>query len=95
MGLVTPKPRSRNPTISSVTRVTFFLEPSTSANGCKVAVDADPEGDHAGVLAKVHSIDHHRHQVQRRQVRGQQLGQGGLGLRDEKNVTLVTVARHR
>ena len=46
-------------------------------------VDVDPEGDHAGVLAEVHPVDHQRHQVQRRKVRGEQLGQRGLGLGDE------------
>jgi hypothetical protein len=50
------------------------------------AVDADPEGDHAGVLTEVHPIDHQRHQVQPRQVHGHQLGQRGLGRRDEPPV---------
>ena len=35
-GRVTSRPRSRSPTISSVTRVAFSVEPSTSANGCLV-----------------------------------------------------------
>ena len=46
-------------------------------------VDVDAQGDHAGVLAEVHAVDHQRHQVQPGQVRGQQLGQRGLGGRDE------------
>ena len=33
-GRVTSRPRSRSPTHSSVTRVAFSVEPSTSANGC-------------------------------------------------------------
>ena len=36
MGRVTSRPRSRKPTISSVTRVAFSVEPSTSDNGCFV-----------------------------------------------------------
>jgi hypothetical protein len=51
-------------------------------------VDADSERDHATVLAEVHPVDHQRHQIQRRQIRGEQLGQGGLGRGDEP-------ARHR
>jgi len=47
------------------------------------AVDADSQGDHAGVLTEVHPVDHQPDQVQRRQVRGQQLGQRGLGRGDE------------
>jgi hypothetical protein len=35
------------------------------------------------VLTEVHPIDHERHQIQLRQVRGQQLRERGLGLRDE------------
>ena len=31
---MTSRPRSRSPTISSVTRVAFSVEPSTSDNGC-------------------------------------------------------------
>jgi hypothetical protein len=46
-------------------------------------VDVDPERDHAGVLTEVHSVHHQRHQIQRGQIGGQQLRQGGLGLRDE------------
>ena len=34
MGRVTSRPRSRSPTIRSVTRVVFSVEPSTSAIGC-------------------------------------------------------------
>ena len=37
------------------------------------AVDVDPQSDHAGVLAEVHPVDHERHQIQLRQIRGQQL----------------------
>ena len=33
---MTSSPRSRSPTISSVTRVAFSVEPSTSDNGCFV-----------------------------------------------------------
>ena len=88
IGRVTSRPRSRSPTISSVTRVAFSVEPSTSANGCLAPSMSMPEGDHAGVLAEVHPVDHERDQVQPGQVRGQQLGQRGLGLGDEP-------ARHR
>jgi len=35
-GRVTSRPRSRNPTISSVTSAAFSVEPSTSDNGCFV-----------------------------------------------------------
>ena len=80
---MTSRPRSRSPTISSVTRVAFSVEPSTSDNGCLIPSMSMPEGDHAGVLAEVHPVDHQRHQVQPGQVRGQQLGQRGLGRRDE------------
>jgi hypothetical protein len=47
------------------------------------AVDGDPQGDHAGVLAEVHPVDHQAHQVQGGQVGGQQLGQGDLGHGDK------------
>jgi hypothetical protein len=40
------------------------------------------------VLTEVHPIDHQRHQLKPSQLRGQQLGQRGLGLSDEP-------ARHR
>ena len=46
-------------------------------------VDVDAQGDHAGVLAEVHPVDHQRHQVQPGQIGGQQLRQRGLGRRDE------------
>jgi hypothetical protein len=46
-------------------------------------VDADAQGHHAAVLAEVHPVDHQPHQVQLRQVLGQQLGQRGLGGGDE------------
>jgi len=46
-------------------------------------IDVDPEVDHTVVLAEVHPVDHQRNLVQRGQVRGEQLGQRGLGLRDE------------
>jgi hypothetical protein len=46
-------------------------------------VDVDPERDHAAVLAEVHPVDHQRYQIQPGQLRGQQLGQGGLGRGDE------------
>jgi hypothetical protein len=46
-----------------------------------VAVDA--QRNHAAVLGEVHPVDHERHQVQAREVGGQQLGQRGLGGLDE------------
>jgi hypothetical protein len=52
-------------------------------SGVLGAVDTDPQGHHAGVLAEVHSIDHQSDQVQRRQVRHQQLGLRGLGRGNE------------
>ena len=73
---MTSRPRSRSPTISSVTRVAFSVDPSTSDNGCFDPVDVDPEGDHAGVLPEVHPIHHERHQIQRSEVRGEQLRPG-------------------
>jgi len=42
IGLVTSRPCSRSPTISSVTRVAFSVEPSTSDNGCLVPSMAIP-----------------------------------------------------
>jgi hypothetical protein len=45
--------------------------------------DIDAQGDHTGVLAEVHPVDHQRDQIQPGQVRGQQLSQRGLGGRDE------------
>jgi hypothetical protein len=66
-----------------VTTVVFSVEPSTSDDRCKVAVDANPERDHTAVLAEVHPVDHQRHQVQGAEIGSEQLGQGGLGLRDE------------
>jgi hypothetical protein len=47
------------------------------------AVDGDAQGDHAAVLGDPDAVDHERHQVQPRQVGGQQLGQGPLGRGDE------------
>jgi hypothetical protein len=47
------------------------------------AVDVDPQRDDAGVLTEVHSVDHERHQLQRSEIRGEQLRQGGLGLGDK------------
>ena len=35
------------------------------------------------MVGEVHPVDHERHQVQPSQVRGQQVGQGGLGHRHE------------
>ena len=83
IGRVTSSPRSRSPTISSVTSVVFSVDPSTSDSGVFRAVDADAQCHHAAVLAEVHPVDHERHKIQRREVRGEQLGQGGLGLGDE------------
>jgi len=77
--MVTSRPRPRSPTHSSVTRVVFSVDPSTSANGCLTGVDVDPEGDHTARLREVHSVDHQRDQVQPGQVRTQQVGQGRLG----------------
>jgi len=39
---VTSRPRSRNPTISSVTSVAFSVEPSTSASGCLIPAMSIP-----------------------------------------------------
>jgi hypothetical protein len=44
--------------------------------------------NHTGVLAEVHPVHHQRDEVEAGEVRGEQLSQGGLGLRDEP-------ARHR
>jgi hypothetical protein len=46
-------------------------------------VDADAQGDDAGVPAEVHPVDHERDQVQVIQPPGHQLSQGGLGRGDE------------
>jgi len=43
------------------------------------AVDGDAERDHAAVLGHPDAVDQQRDQVQRRQVSGEQLGQGMLG----------------
>ena len=47
------------------------------------ALGVDAQGDHTAVLGEVHPVDHDRHQIQRGQVGGEQLGQGGLGGLDE------------
>jgi hypothetical protein len=46
-------------------------------------VDADAEGDHAGVLTEVHPVGHERDQVQVIEAAAHQLAQRGLGSRDE------------
>ena len=46
-------------------------------------VDADAQGDDAGVLAEVHPVDHERDQVQPVEPTGHQLRQRGLGRGDE------------
>jgi hypothetical protein len=42
-------------------------------------VDGDAQGDHTGVLAKGHAVDHQAHQVEGGQVGAEQLGQRGVG----------------
>ena len=50
-------------------------------------VQVDAEGDHAGVLAEVDAVDQQADQVQLGQIRGQQLGQGGVGHGDKPSET--------
>ena len=63
-GRVTSRPRSRSPVIRSVTKVAFSVEPSSTGERVLDPVDADAQGDHAGVLGEVHPVDHERDQVQ-------------------------------
>ena len=83
IGRVTSRPRSRRSTSSSVTRVAFSVEPSTSASGCLIPSMSMPERHDAARLGEVHPVDHQRDQVQPGQIRGEQLGQRGLGHRHE------------
>ena len=46
-------------------------------------VDVYAECDHAQVVGEVDPVDHQRDQIQARQVRGEQIGQGVLGHRHE------------
>ena len=48
-----------------------------------LTVDTDPNATTQQVSAKCTAVDHQRHQVQRGQIGGEQLGQGGLGDRHE------------
>ena len=58
------------------------------AEGMLGPVDPDAEGDDAQVPGEVDAVDHQRHQIEARQVRGQQLGERRLGRGHEP-------ARHR
>ena len=47
------------------------------------------------VLAEVHPVDHERHQIQPGQIRGQQLGQRGLGLATNRRETADLLVAER
>ena len=80
---MTSRPRSRSPTSRPRTRVVFSVDPSTTRQRMLGPVDADAQRDHAQMVGEMDPVDHDRHQVQPGQVRGQQVGQRGLGRRHE------------
>ena len=79
IGRVVSRPRSRKPTSSSRAKVVFSVEPSTRASGCLVPSRAMPKATTQVCSAKWTPSTSRQTRSRLGQIRGQQLGQGGVG----------------